>query len=274
MPAPVRTSRRRTYLLCPPDHFAVEYSINPWMDPSAPVDTGLAGKQWSVLRDALVELGHEVHLLEPVPGLPDMVFAANGAFSVGGVVYGASFKYPQRAAEAAAHEAFYRTTPGWRYVPATEINEGEGDFAYLPGTGLALAGYGFRTHTTAHAQAQEALGCPVVSLRLTDPRFYHLDTALAPLDDHNVAYYPQAFSPGSRRVLAALFPDAVHADTADAYAFGLNLVSDGRHVLLPAEAAGMVDKLERAGYLPVPVDLGELKKAGGAVKCCVAELRR
>jgi len=97
MPAPVRTSRRRTYLLCPPDHFAVEYSINPWMDPSAPVDTGLAGKQWSVLRDALVELGHEVHLLEPVPGLPDMVFAANGAFSVGGVVYGASFRYGPNA---------------------------------------------------------------------------------------------------------------------------------------------------------------------------------
>ena len=59
-----------------------------------------------------------------------------------------------------------------------------------------LAGYGFRTEPAAHAEAQEALGRPVVSLRLVDPRFYHLDVALAALDDENIAYYPGAFSAG------------------------------------------------------------------------------
>lgn len=252
----------------------MEYAINAWMDTTTPVDTALALKQWESLRDLLIRLGHEVHLLAPQPGLPDMVFAANGAFMVDGTVYGARFRYPQRADEAALHRAFYEAR-GWRYIAPTQINEGEGDFAYLPDAhgGLILAGYGFRTELAAHAEAQEVLGRPVVSLRLVDPRFYHLDTALAALDDGNIVYYPGAFSAASRRVLAQLFPQAVVADEADAVAFGLNLVSDGRNVVFNSEATGLVSKLESAGYVPMMVDLSELKKGGGSVKCCVAELR-
>ncbi|WP_434742175.1 dimethylargininase [Micromonospora sp. SH-82] len=260
--------------MCSPQHFAVEYAINPWMDPTAPVDRELAVKQWEGLRDALTGLGHEVHLLDPEPGLPDMVYAANGAFTVDGTAYGARFKHDQRAAEAAAHRAFY-TDRGWRFVAPVETNEGEGDLAYLPQAygGLVLAGYGFRTALAAHAEVQEAVGRPVVSLHLIDPRFYHLDVALAALDDTNVVYFPGAFSAASRRVLAQLFPDAVLADGDDAMSFGLNLVGDGRNVVLNAEATGLAGKLRDAGYHPVPVDLAELKKGGGSVKCCVAELR-
>jgi N-dimethylarginine dimethylaminohydrolase len=260
--------------MCPPEHFVVEYAINPWMDLSVPVDTALARKQWQLLRDTLTDLGHTVHVLDPEPGLPDMVYAANGAFSVDGTVYGARFRYPQRSAEAAAHHAFYARGP-WRFADPVHTNEGEGDFAYLPGAygGVILAGYGFRTEPAAHAEAQEVLGRPVVSLKLVDPCFYHLDTALAALDDRHVTYYPEAFSPASQRVLRQLFPDAVIADRADAEAFGLNLVSDGRHVVLNSEATAMAGKVRAAGYLPVPVELSELKRGGGSVKCAVAELR-
>jgi N-dimethylarginine dimethylaminohydrolase len=265
----------KQYLMCAPDHFAVEYAINPWMDPDQPVDTALARRQWEGLRQTLVGLGHTVHTLAPVPGLPDMVFAANGAFTVDGVAYGARFRFPQRTAEAGAHQGFYESDPSWRFVAARETNEGEGDFAYLPGAygGLVLAGHGFRTEPAAHAEAQEVLGRPVLSLRLVDPRFYHLDVALAAVDDMNIAYYPGAFSESGQRVLAQLFPHAVVATAEDALAFGLNLVSDGRHVVLPAEATGLEAKLRAAGYVPVPVELGELRKGGGSVKCCVAELR-
>jgi N-dimethylarginine dimethylaminohydrolase len=263
---------QRSYLMCPPQHFTVEYAINAWMDTTVPVDTELALKQWERLRETLTGLGHEVHVLTPRVGLPDMVYAANGAFSVDGTVYGARFRYPQRMAEAAVHRSFYEAG-GWHFVAPSETNEGEGDFAYLPGPGLILAGYGFRTEPVAHAQAQEVFGRPTISLRLVDPRFYHLDTALAGLDDANIAYYPPAFSDSSQRVLRQLFPDAVRADEADALAFGLNLVSDGRHVVLNSQATGMVAKVAAAGFEPVPVELSELKKGGGSVKCCVAELR-
>ncbi|WP_373293647.1 dimethylargininase [Micromonospora fulviviridis] len=269
-----RVPRKRTYLMCSPEHFAVEYAINPWMDVTAPVDAELAVKQWDRLRETLVGLGHEVHLLTPERGLPDMVFAANGAFVVDGTVYGAQFKHEQRHAEAAAHRAFYESN-GWRFIAPSETNEGEGDFAYLPEAhgGLILAGHGFRTEPAAHAEAQEALGRPVVSLRLVDPRFYHLDVALASIDDENIVYYPGAFSAASQRVLTQLFPDAVVADDEDALAFGLNLVSDGLNVVLNSEATRLAGKLKAAGYHPVPVELAELKKGGGSVKCCIAELR-
>ncbi|MEU8259738.1 dimethylargininase [Micromonospora sp. NPDC048999] len=269
-----RVPRKRTYLMCSPDHFTVEYAINPWMDVTAPVDAELAVKQWDRLRETLVGLGHEVHLLTPERGLPDMVFAANGAFVVDGTVYGAQFKYEQRTAEAAAHRAFYEEND-WRFVAPSVINEGEGDFAYLPDAhgGLILAGYGFRTELAAHAEAQEALGRPVVSLRLVDPRFYHLDVALASIDDENVVYYPGAFSAASQKILAQLFPNAVIADDEDALTFGLNLVSDGLNVVLNTEATRLAGKLKAVGYNPVPVELAELKKGGGSVKCCIAELR-
>ncbi len=260
--------------MCSPERFAVEYAINPWMDVTKPVDVELAVKQWNRLRETLVVLGHEVHLLTPEAGLPDMVFAANGAFMVDGTVYGARFKHEQRAPEAALHRAFYESQ-GWRFIAAGETNEGEGDFVYLPEAygGLILAGHGFRTELPAHAEAQEAFGRPVVSLHLVDPRFYHLDVALAAIDDGNVAYHPGAFSAASQKVLAQLFPDAVLADDSDALAFGLNLVSDGANVVLNGDATRLAGKLKAAGYTPVPVELSEMRKGGGSVKCCIAELR-
>jgi N-dimethylarginine dimethylaminohydrolase len=109
-------------------------------------------------------------------------------------------------------------------------------------------------------------------LRLVDPCFYHLDTALFALDD-TIAYFPEAFSPGSRAVLERMFPDAIAAGPADAAVLGLNAVCDGRHVVLDAAATGLISELRRRGYEPVPVDLSELRKAGGGAKCCTLELR-
>jgi N-dimethylarginine dimethylaminohydrolase len=261
--------------MCPPEHFTVEYAINPWMDTEVAVDAGLALQQWDTLRTTLTDLGHLVHVLDARPGLPDMVYSANGAFSVDGTVYGARFKYPQRADEAVAHQAFYTTGAQWRFVAPEQVNEGEGDFAYLPGAygGIVLAGYGFRTDPAAHAEAQEILGVPVVSLQLVDPRYYHLDTALCVLDDRTVAYLPDAFSPGSRAVLRRLFPDAVIATPADAAVLGLNAVSDGETVVLPVQATALTAALQERGYQTIGVDVSELRKAGGGPKCCTLEVR-
>lgn len=135
-----------------------------------------------------------------------------------------------------------------------------------------LAGFGFRTDRRAHDEIAAALRMPVISLELVDPRFYHLDTALAVLDDQTIAFYPPAFSKAAREQLHALFPDAIVVGTADAYAFGLNAVSDGLHVVIPAAATGFAAQLRSAGFEPIGVDLSELLKGGGAVKCCTLEV--
>ncbi|UKD53842.1 amidinotransferase [Amycolatopsis sp. FU40] len=275
---PPRVPTPRRYLMCPPRYFAVDYAINPWMDPSKPVSADVAVAQWTELRDTYRRLGHTVEEIDPQPGLPDMVFAANSGTVVDGRVLGSRFRAPQRAAEA-EHFRRWFLEHGYRDLTMPEkINEAEGDFAW---TGrVLLAGTGFRTDPAAHAEAQEALGVPVVSLQLVDPRYYHLDTALFVLAEATdtttaqVVYYPDAFSPGSQRVLRRMFPDAVLATAAAAECFGLNGVSDGRNVVLPVEATGLGARLAARGYEPVYVDISELRKAGGGPKCCTLEIRK
>ena len=270
-----RVATPRRYLMCRPEHFTVAYAINPWMDVARGADRDLAVRQWETLRETYLSLGHDVELIDPEPGLPDMVFAANGGLVVEGHALGARFTHAERRAEGPAYLRRLGTLDLKSVTEPVHVNEGEGDFLVVGD--LVLAGTGFRTDPGAHTEVQELLGVPVVSLQLVDPRFYHLDVALFMLDDQSpsplVAYYPEAFSPGSRGVLQRLFPDAVLATEADAVVLGLNAVSDGRHVVLPSAATGLAAQLRERGYEPVGVDLSELLKAGGSVKCCTLEIR-
>lgn len=265
-----RTATPLRLLMCRPDHFEVTYAINPWMHPDRPVDTARAVRQWEVLKEAYLAHGHRVELVEGVRGLPDMVYAANAGLAFGDRALVAHFTHPERRPETAAFYEWFTEAGFGEVQVAAEFNEGEGDF--LRAGHRLLAGTGFRTSVAAHREVAAHFGREVLTLELVDPRFYHLDTALAVLDDHNVAYHPQAFSPTSRAVLQREFPDAVLASEADALAFGLNAVSDGRHVFLSAEAPDLPRALAARGYEPVPIVLDELLKGGGSVKCCTLEL--
>jgi N-dimethylarginine dimethylaminohydrolase len=271
-----RTPSHRTYLMCRPEHFTVSYRINPWMHPQQPTDTALALEQWETLYDTFVRLGHDVRLIDPVEGLPDMVYTANGGFAIDGVVYGALFAYPQREPEGPAFMRWFADN-GFRVVEPVSVNEGEGDFL-LAGTRI-LAGTGFRSTTDSHDELRGIFGREVVSLTLVDPRFYHLDTALAVLDplnddEHaNIAYTPAAFDEHSRRTLERLYPDAIIVSEEDAGILGLNSISDGYNVVIAKRAVGFERQLRERGYNPIGVDLSELLRGGGGVKCCTLELR-
>ena len=269
--SPTRTATHRHYAMTAPEYFTVEYAINPWMDTATPVDTARALDQWETLRRVYADLGHTVDLVTPRAGLPDMVYAANGGFLIGDVAVVARFAYPQRAGEADAY-AEWMTAAGYRTVFTDHVNEGQGDLLLVGST--LLAGYGFRTDRRAHDEIAAATGLAVVGLELVDPRFYHLDTALAVLDDSTIAYHPPAFTAAARKRLTELFGDAIEVSSADAFVLGLNVVSDGRHVVMPAAATGFADQLRRAGFEPIGVDLSELLKGGGSVKCCTLERYR
>ena len=264
-----RRARIRHYVMTPPQFFAVDYAINPWMDITTPVDTAVAVRQWESLRDTYQRLGHVVDVVDAVPGLPDMVYAANGGLILDGRAIVARFKYPQRQHESIAY-AQWMKSHGYITVQTQHTNEGQGDL--LPVGQIILAGTGFRTDSRAHAEIAEIVDRTVVSLRLVDPRFYHLDTALTVLDDATIAYYPPAFTESSRAQLEELFPDAIVVQSADAYVFGLNAVSDGLRVVYPAAAAGFAEQLSRAGFEPIGVDMSELLKGGGSIKCCTLEV--
>lgn len=274
-----RIQQHRRYLMCAPKFFDVVYSVNPWMDPSRPTDAGLALRQWQTLHDTYISLGHDVELVEPEPGLPDMVFTANAGLVIDGVAYGASFRYPERAGEVPWFDAWFRSR-GFEVVHLSETFEGEGD-SRLVGD-VILAGMGFRSSAASHRELAAATGREVVSLRLVDPRFYHLDTALAVLDPvqgpggvekANIAYLPDAFDDAGRGLLAERFPDAILIDAADGDVLGANVISDGLNVVVSPRAAGFQDQLRGRGYNVVTVDMSELLKSGGGIKCCTLELR-
>jgi N-dimethylarginine dimethylaminohydrolase len=274
-----RLAQHRRYLMCRPEHFTVRYSINPWMEPSRPTDTARAVRQWQELHDAYVALGHEVELIDPHPELPDMVYTANGGFVIDGRAYVPSFRYAERQPESALFARWF-ADHGLEVVEPVEVNEGEGDFLLVGDT--ILAGTGFRSTGDSHREVGEVFGREVLSLTLTDPRFYHLDTALTVLDpvegpgaaDHaTIAYLPSAFDAASRGVLEERYPDAIRVAESDGDAFGLNAASDGLHVFVSPRATGFRAQLAERGYEPVPIDLSELLLGGGGIKCCTLELR-
>jgi len=257
--------------MCPPEFFTVEYAINPWMHPDEPVDLPLAIRQWEQLKATYVSLGHTVRIIPPVPGLPDMVFAANGATVIDGKVFGAQFKHPERAAEGPAYLDWFRQS-GYSTVVETEhVNEGEGDILFA---GRAIiAGHGFRSDRALYSKIEELFGLPVISLRLVDPRFYHLDTAMVVLDPDTAAFFPEAFDEASQAALATHFPELIEAKDSDAEVLGLNALSDGHHVVMPVQATDLAGQLSAVGFEVVPVDMSEFMKAGGGPKCCTLELR-
>ncbi|MEZ3160360.1 dimethylargininase [Microbacterium sp. BWT-B31] len=275
-----RIQQHRRYLMCRPEHFTVSYTINPWMVPANPTDTAVALSQWQTLHDAYRALGHEVQLIDPIEGLPDMVYTANGGFVIDGVAYGPSFRYAERMPEAAAFMDWFSGNR-FEVVAPREVNEGEGDFLLVGNT--ILAGTGFRSTGDSHREVGEIFGREVVSLRLVDPRFYHLDTAISVLDPvegpggverANIAYLPHAFDEQSQAVLAERYPDAIRVDDADGAVFGLNSASDGLNVFISPRAKGFEAQLRERGYNPVLIDLSELLLGGGGIKCCTLELRR
>ncbi|MDJ0348819.1 dimethylargininase [Cryobacterium sp. PH29-G1] len=274
---PVRIATKRSVLMCKPQFFTVVYRINPWMDPALPTDTSLAVAQWQTLYDTYIGLGFDVHLIDPIDGLPDMVYAANGGFVIANQAYGAKFTHVQRQPEGPAYMDWFAANAFDVRVPV-ETNEGEGDFLLVGD--VILAGTGFRSDSNSHAELSKIAGRPVITLRLVNPSFYHLDTAIAVLDPATssgrgeIAYLPSAFDAPSLAILQERYPDAVIATEEDAAILGLNSYSDGYNVVIAARAKNFERQLRARGYNPIGVDLSELLLGGGGVKCCTLELRR
>jgi N-dimethylarginine dimethylaminohydrolase len=270
--SPVRTASVRNFLMCGPDHFAVNHPANS----STPVNTVLAARQWENLHNTYRLLGHTVSVLDPIPGMAEMVFAANGGFSLDGRAYVACFADPGRRPEARAFQNWFDSHGFDTHVPGA-VNEGEGDFAAVGG--VILAGTGFHSSQESHAELADVFGREVLSLTLVDPRFDHLNLALAVLDSEaesgpgRIAYLPAAFDHASQAVLAKRYPRSIAVDEDEAALLALNSVSDGRHVFVDPHAHDLIAQLAARAYVPVPVDLSEFRKAGGGIKCCTQEIR-
>jgi len=258
-------------LMCPTDHYGIEYEINPWMSRRRTADPALAARQWTELRKLLEEAGARVSCLEPVAGLPDLVFTANAAMVYEDLAILSRFRYPQRQGEEPHHRRWL-AGHGFRIhqLEAQADFEGAGDALFCGET--LFAGYRIRSDIRAHEEIGALLGCRVVPLELVNKRFYHLDTCFCPLAPGVALYHPPAFDEYGRRALEQWVGELIPVTGDEAHRFACNAAVVGKTVVTVTGCPDLHRRLQSRGFTPRETPLSEFVKAGGAAKCLTLRL--
>jgi N-dimethylarginine dimethylaminohydrolase len=280
------TDRSAHLLMCVPEHFAVSYAINPWMEPERWARDrrahAVAARQWAALHAKLQELGAAVDLVPSVPGLPDLVFTANAAVVLDRQVLLARFRHPERQREEPHFEAAFRALQGRglvdavRKLPEDVVLEGAGDCVWDSTRRLFWLGYGPRSHAAARHAVGEVFGEEVVALELKDARFYHMDTALSALPGGEVMYLPDAFTAAGRAAIhARVAPDQrIEIAIADGCRLAANAVCLGDAVVMSGASERLRAALAERGYQVVTTPLTSFLRSGGSAFCLTLRLDR
>ncbi len=278
------TGIRPRLLMCPPRHFAVTYSINPWMDPrSWAGDDHLhaeAERQWAALRDALIAAGAAIETIEPLPDLPDLVFTANAAVVLDRKAVLSRFRHRERRREEPVFAAQFDALAARGLLddvlqlPDPIILEGAGECIWDARRRVFWLGCGFRSDAAVGPFLERQFGYPCVPLPLADARFYHLDTALCALPCGGVMYYPGAFTPGARASIEAHVGSQhrIELDRADAERFAANAVCVRDTIVLSSCSDALRSVLEERGYSIVATPLHAFLRSGGSACCLTLRL--
>lgn len=258
------------FLMCPPDHYDVDYVINPWMEGNIHKSSrDRAVEQWQKLHHVLKDHAL-VDLVNPEKGWPDMVFTANAGLVLGKTVVLSRFYHKERQGEEPHFKKWFEDQGYTVYeLPKDLPFEGAGD-ALLDREGRWLwAGYGFRSELDSHPYLAKWLDIEVLSLRLIDERFYHLDTCFCPLAGGYLLYYPPAFDSYSNRMIEMrVAPEKrIAIEEADAVNFACNAVNVDDVVVMNKTSDSLKQRLKECGFQVVETPLTEFLKAGGAAKC-------
>ncbi len=257
--------------MCPPDHYGIEYEINPWMNRSLGAVRQLAFQQWTQLRTTLEQLGVRIEILDPHPGLPDLVFTANAGLVFGNLFLSSSFRHEVRARETPVFDAWFAKHDfSVEHLPDGMFHEGAGDALFCGD--VLYAGYRQRSDANAHHWVGQRFGTKVLPLELVNPRYYHLDTCFCPLSADEAIYFPGAFDDYGRKVLTGHVPHLIAVDEAEAQRFGCNAVVVGRTVIHNSRCPKLAGALAERGYQSIEVELDEFLKAGGSAKCLTLRL--
>ncbi len=258
------------FLMCAPDHYDVDYVINPWMEGNIHKSSrDRAVEQWHKLHQSIKEHAI-VDLVTPEKGWPDMVFTANAGLVLGKTVVLSRFLHKERQGEEPYFQQWFEDNGYTVHVLPPELPfEGAGD-ALLDREGRWLwAGYGFRSELDSHPYLAKWLDVEVLSLRLTDDRFYHLDTCFCPLTDGYLLYYPPAFDSYSNRLIEMrVAPEKrIVVSEPDAVNFACNAVNVDHIVIMNKISEQLKTQLADVGFQVIETPLTEFLKAGGAAKC-------
>jgi N-dimethylarginine dimethylaminohydrolase len=258
--------------MCEPKYYGIHYEINPWMNVGNAPDTVVAQKQWETLRDKLLSLGVTIEYVDPTANQPDMVFTANAGLVKGQKCVASKFRFPERQGEEKGYFEWFNKNNFQTVFPTTGDFEGEGDALFIGET--LICGYGLRSDPKTHLEVCKILFVQdSIILQLVDPRFYHVDTCIAPLTIDTVMAYPPAFSAETFKKITDRFKVLVVEET-EALKFACNAIVLGKDIVLPAGCPNIMRELEKENFVCHPVQLDQFIKAGGAAKCMVLKLEQ
>lgn len=265
------------FLMCPPDHYNIDYEINAWMDIHKETDKKLSEEQWVKFYDNLIDTGSTVQLIKPHPHFPDMVFTANAGLVKGDVVILSNNKHKERQGESKLFKKWFLDN-GYRVIelPKNIYFEGAGDALFF--NDVLFMGYGFRTSKEAHKIIANVFNVDYVSCELVNPRFYHLDTCFFPMEGRLV-YYRKAFSEDSadkiiqtvveQSLFNQLDIDILNVNDVCASQFICNSVEANNSIITPSEEGyALFGEQHNVSHC----DMSEFMKAGGASKCLTLRL--
>jgi len=256
--------------MCAPDHYDVDYVINPWMEGNIHKSSReKAVSQWNGLYQILKDRSI-VDLVPPQKGWPDMVFTANAGLVLGKTAVISRFFHKERQGEEPYFKQWFEQQGFTVYeLPKDLPFEGAGDALFDREGRWLWAGYGFRSELDSHPYLAKWLDIEVLSLRLIDERFYHLDTCFCPLSGGYLLYYPDAFDAYSNRLIEMKVPQEkrIIVEEPDAVNFACNAVNVNQIIVMNKISEALKGQLQNAGFEVVETPLSEFLKAGGAAKC-------
>jgi N-dimethylarginine dimethylaminohydrolase len=267
-------------LMCSPDYFDIVDEKNVHMHAQiGSVEKQKALDQWTALKqtyESLIQLGalEEIQVLAGDKDCEDMVFAANQTLPwYDGKVILSNMYHESRKREV-KHYAHFFLQQGYQCLPLAEkmVFEGMGDAIPHPSKKLIYGGFGHRTELAVYAQISHMLDCPIVTLEMINPKFYHLDTCFLPINQYTVMLCKEAFTEEAYAKIKSLFIEVIDIPeylAANTFALNAHIIptQNGVQAIIEKKASEVTQLLQDRNIRVWPVDTSEFMKSGGSVFC-------
>ena len=265
------------------DYFADTYEINPYYTQNK-IDINKAMAEHKLILDCFKEANIELIKVKPPKNCQDGVYTANWALIKDGTAVMSRLPEARKAEENYARKILEQQGIKTVLVPGKHLFSGQGDS--LRCGKYLLGGCGYRSDPEAQQFAADTLGLELIQLHAkpqlnpdgsehinpatnhADSFWYDIDLAVSVIDDHTIAYCPDALDDQSNQKLQSLNLDTILVDYEECTkGFANNLVSTGKHVIMSNKAPKLQSALEKRGLICLTPDVTELKKGGGYIRC-------
>lgn len=257
---------------------------NHYMELAQPADPQKALWQFRELVQAIRDAGVAVHVFPGNPETPDAVFPNNVFATVPGSLIIGSMRYAGRRAEARREDI-----PQWfeeRGYGVTDLRRqpGVGELTGVMvidrGRGAAFCGMTERVDEAGLQAMHEAFGLNLTFAFDLAPGEYHTNVILSVLAGRACVVHPESIADAAvAGALEAAYPGRVlRLSRGEKKSFAGNCIALTASDLFMSERAWQALRpasramLESWGFDIHHVDLSEIEKAGGSLRCMVAEI--